>query len=223
MLNSLFNVSRFFALLVTIASLTACSNIEFEGERPLISIGNVTAATGYPILIRKSRTYMLADQAKIYLGDIIETDQVSKIAIQMTDKTQFSLGSNSHFVLHTYEYSPNLRKARAKVSITSGSLRTTTSDIKSNWKAQFEIKTPLAIINVDSADFWCGYVFGENQSRLDVTLIKGTSIITTNIHGSAEVIQPGFGTTVIGRSAPQPSQPWSKQKTTRALAHTTLQ
>ncbi len=223
MLSSLFNVSKFFLLSVAVAASTACRNIEFQGEKSLISIGNVTATTGYPKVIRKSRTYMLAGQAKIYQGDIIETDLVSKIAIQMTDKTNFSLGSNSHFILHTYEYSSNLRRAMAKVSITSGSLRTSTANAIGDGKAQFEIKTPLAVINVDSADFWCGYVFGEHQNRLDVTLIEGASIITTNVHGSAELTEPGAGTTVIGGSAPQPSQSWSIQKTNRALSHTELQ
>ena len=216
------DICHFFIFLICSAALTACNTTRIDSNITPTTIGVVTASTGYPKVIRKSRTYILASQAKIYQGDIIETDETSKVVIQMTDETNFSLGPNSHFVMHTFDYSPKKNTAVVKMSFTSGSLRTRTPDLTKSRKKTFEIKTPLAVINVLGADFWSGYLFGENQNTLDVAMINGTGIIATNNHGSVDIVEQGYGTTVIGRSAPQAAKRWSEKKIRHALSNTTF-
>ncbi|HIG42757.1 MAG: FecR family protein [bacterium] len=222
LVKSQVNIFRFSFFLICSVALTACTTTQVQKNTTPTTIGVVTASTGYPKVIRKSSTYILASQAKIYQGDIIETDATSKVLIQMTDETSFSLGPNSHFVLHTYDYSPKKNTAIVKMSFTSGSLRTKTSNLAEPRKRTFEIKTPLAVISVLAADFWSGYLFGENQNTLDVAMITGAGIIATNDHGSVGIVEQGYGTTVIGRSALQTAKRWSRQKTRRALSNTTL-
>lgn len=207
-------------VLTPLLLLTAgCEVQPTEGASP-ISIGIVTRSAGYPEVTRKNRTYILAAQSRIYPDDIIRTDKNSRLLITMNDDTTFALAPNTHFVIHRYNYAEKLNAPIAEMSFTSGAVRTRTARIMEASRPRFEIRTPLAVVGVRGTDFWSGYLFGNNT--LDVAMITGKGIYVENEHGSVDLFQDGWGTTVIGGSAPQPPKAWSNQKVNRALTETNL-
>tara|TARA_R110002072_G_scaffold89232_4_gene199890 strand:- start:13030 stop:13713 length:684 start_codon:yes stop_codon:yes gene_type:complete len=202
-------------LLLLLASCESQPNAE-----PLTVIGIVAKSSGYPEVTRKNRTYILAAQSRIYAEDILRTDKDSRLILNMRDDSTFALGPNSHFVLHRYDIDASLSAPVAQMSLTSGSVRTKTARIMSATRPRFEIRTPLAVIGVRGTDFWSGYLFGNNT--LDVAMVSGKGVYVQNQHGSVELTMDGWGTTVIGDSAPQPPKVWPSQKINRALGETTL-
>jgi hypothetical protein len=180
----------------------------------------VTRLVGYPEVTRQQRTYILANQSRIYPEDSLRTDKDSRLLITMNDQTTFALGPNSDLVLHQYDYSENLAAPVAQMSFTRGAIRTRTARIMTTGQPRFEIRTPTAVIGVRGTDFWSGFLFGDND--LDVAMVSGKGIYVENELGSVELVTDGWGTTVIGSSAPQPPKIWSSLKINRALTETNL-
>jgi hypothetical protein len=183
-------------------------------------IGIVTRLQGYPEVTRKERTYILANQSRIYPEDSIRTNKDSRLLITMNDQTTFALGPNSALVLHRYDYGENLTAPIAQMSFTRGAIRIRTGRIMKANQPKFEIRTPLAVIGVRGTDFWSGYLFGDNT--LDVAMVSGKGIYVENEIGSIDLTTDGWGTTVTADSAPQPPKLWSSLKINRALTETNL-
>lgn len=186
-----------------------------EAARSENSIGIVVQSSGFPTVIRKNRNYMLASQSRIYQGDIVETDGDSMIKIKMNDGSTFILGHDTHFVIHYYKYESNLKSLIARISFTSGALLTSTVKDTLAHKTRFEITTPLAVIAVQSAEFWSGFTFGRN--RLDTLMLSGTKVVIQNDHGSIEIKNNKSGAAVIGNSAPKAAEIWPNRKLDEAL------
>ena len=193
--------------------LTACSTADSQPFSA--SVGIITTSVGFPRVVRKNQMYILAPQARIYQGDVIETDSSSAIKVDMIDDTTFDLGPASHFVLHSYPYSVNGKSNTARMSLTSGSLRTSTVNTATSRRTSFEIKTRLATIEIENADCWSGYIPGANT--LDVVMLEGSKIKLRNGHGSIQITTAGYGTTVFGDSAPQSPQQWPQSKLDRSI------
>jgi hypothetical protein len=207
-------------LLVPLLLLIAGCETQTTGGVSPNSIGIVTRSVGYPEVLRKQRTYILASQSRLYAEDVIQTDKNSRLKITMNDGTTFALGPNSDFVIHRYEYDVQLNTPVAQMTFTRGSVRTKTAKIMEATEPKFEIRTPLAVIGVRGTDFWSGFLFG--KKTLDVAMIKGKGIYVENELGSVDLYQDGWGTTVIDGSAPQAPKPWSNQKVNRTLTETNL-
>ena len=206
-----------FVFLALSTALTACVT-PAKAPLPPIPVGVITDSIGLPTVIRKNQPYILGAQAKIYESDIIETDKDSSVKIRMIDESTFTLGPNSHFVIHNYQLTQGSNASNARMSFTSGSLRTKSANITQTRRARFEIRTPLATVEVLGRDFWIGYLFGENT--LDVVLIDGPGIDIENDSGSVSINQFGFGTTVTGDSAPRMPSAWLQSKIELALSET---
>lgn len=58
----------------------------------------MTRLVGYPEVTRQQRTYILANQSRIYPEDSLRTDKDSRLLITMNDQTTFALGPNSDLV-----------------------------------------------------------------------------------------------------------------------------
>ena len=178
-------------------------------------IGIVVQSSGYPSVSRRNRSYMLSTQSNIYQGDIIETDEGSMMKIKMNDGSTFVLGHNTHFVIHYYKYESKLKSLIARISFTSGSLLTSTLEDTLAQKSRFEITTPLGVIGAQAAEFWSGFTFGQN--RLDTLMLKGSNVVISNDHGSAEIEENKYGTAIMGNSAPKKPEIWSNRKLDEAL------
>ncbi len=181
-------------------------------------IGQVTSADGYPEVIRKNRKYILDTQSKIYTDDVLNTDKRSKVLITMADGSTFALGPDTHFVLHRYDLKPDETVSEADMTITSGSLKANLTSTEP--RSGFEIRTPVAIINTTGGAFWSGFSFADNT--LDIAMLDGKRLVIRNSHGSTQLSENAWGTSVIGDSAPQPAKAWSKQKLAQALSETNL-
>ena len=161
---------------------------------------------------------MLSAQSRIYRGDIIETDEKSKLKIEMNDRSTFILGPNTHLVIHYYKYEARLKGLIARISFTSGSLHTTTVRNTLAHKTRFELTTPLGIVGAQGAEFWSGFTFGQN--RLDVVLLDGTKVYAKNSHGTVDITHAKHGTTIMGNSAPKAPESWPSRILTQALSTT---
>lgn len=210
-----------FVWLTLLSLLTGCETQTASGTLSQIEpIGIVTRIQGYPEVTRQKGTYILANQSRIYPDDSLRTDKDSRLLITMNDQTTFALGPNSDLVLHRYDYNENLAAPVAQMSFTRGALRTRTARIMNARQPRFEIRTPSAVIGVRGTDFWSGFLFGDND--LDVAMVSGKGIYVENELGSVDLVTDGWGTTVIGSSAPQPPKRWSSLKINRALTETNL-
>ena len=81
-------------------------------------------------------------------------------------------------------------------------------------KSRFKLTTPLGVVDGQNSVFLSTFIFGQNQ--LDVILNEGEAIYVENEHGSVDITVPGYGTTIIGSSAPKPAEFWPKRKLERA-------
>ncbi|MFN3238626.1 MAG: FecR domain-containing protein [Pseudomonadales bacterium] len=206
--------------LIAITSLAACQAELRPAANPPVVIGSVTHSSGYPEVIRKNRTYILAAQSKIYADDVLNTDEKSKVLITMKDGTTFRLGPDTHFVLHRYQITANNTVA-ANMTITSGSLQANLAATGDNkLPGNFELRTPLATVVGSSGEFWGGFSFTDNT--LDIALFSGEAMSIRNQHGETKLHSDAWGTSVIGDSAPQPARAWSNQKLAQALAETQI-
>lgn len=207
--------------LALLSLLSSCGVQTASSTASLIDpIGIVTRLEGYPEVTRKDRTYILANQSRIYPEDSIRTNNGSRLFITMNDQTTFALGPNTDLVLHRYDYRENLTTPVAQMSFTQGAIRTRTARIMKASQPRFEIRTPLAVIGVRGTDFWSGYLFGDNT--LDVAMVSGKGIYVENELGSVDLVTDGWGTTVTASTAPQPPKIWSGLKINRALTETNL-
>jgi len=200
-------------------SLAGCFSTKPVKNSPK-HIGTVVAVSGSPSIVRKNQSYIIDVRSLIYEGDIVNTDSSSKTRIEMIDDSVIRLGEGSHFVFHQYDYEPGASSAVARMTFTSGSMRIDTRMITEAKRPKFEIRTPLAIIGVRGTEFWGGFIFGDNT--LDVAMLSGKGIYVTNDHSTVEIGVAGFGTTVIGGTAPQPPYEWSSRKLDRAVEATAI-
>lgn len=183
-------------------------------------IGTVTNYSGFPSVSRDNRLYILANQSKIYEGDILKTDSSSRLHITMSGDAQYQLGPNTHFVFHQFPLMDKPSQDHAKMSFSSGSLTVKPSTRQYSRSTRFTINTPYATLSVRDAGFWAGFIFGNNM--LDTVLLDSSSMRVANEHGETVIENPNLGTTIIGHSAPHSPKPWDDKKINIALATTDL-
>lgn len=206
------------SFIISILSLAASCEVQptLSGSQQIL-VGIVTTSEGYPEVTRNNRQYMLARQSRIFQDDIIHTDRQSRLWIRLENGSMLSLGSDSHLVVHRYE--ANNEAPVTEMSFTSGSVRIQ-SPLPTPERQRIQLRTPLATVRTSGSDFWSGYTFGENT--LDITMLEGQPTEVENTHGTVQLLESGWGTTVIGDSAPQPPKSWPQRKTDQALMETDL-
>jgi hypothetical protein len=201
-------------------------------------IGVVTATSGFPAISRNSMNYIIGVQSKIYQGDIVDTDEYSRVHISLNDGTVLQLGGNSHLVLnrfsythgffyrHIYKYmignSSNSQDPapKANLTLTSGSLKTTASAAMQSWRASLLVRTPIAQVDIRGQDSWVG--LDATDSSLQVTMLHGRWVAVENSHGETRLNQSGMGVTVGASTAPQVARQWSDRQLTAALQGTAI-
>ena len=175
-------------------------------------IGIVTQSSGFPEVIRNNQNYILGVQSRIYSEDVLITDKRSKLLINMSDGATFKLGPMTHFALRRYDEDVTFA---ADLTMSSGSIQ-----VANHANRRLEIKTPIAELLTSGGEFWFGFGFSENT--LDIALLEGSGVTVSNQHGSTDLNETMWGTSVIGDSAPQPARTWSSQKKLEALEQTEL-
>jgi len=131
---------------------------------------------------------ILAQDTEIFQGDNIQTTERSFVIITFTDGAKMTVRPNSNFTVDHYDsQSPN---PQAKVTLHEGGVRTSSGDIAKQTPGSFQIKTPLATVNAQQADYSvrlcqtdCEKENSENEDKL-----KQTNAIETNQSVVARVV-----------------------------------
>lgn len=201
------HVNTHVVFILFVLLLAACTTQPPTDPR---HIGLVVTYSGMPSVIRNGKTYLLSNQSRIYSGDIVKTDEDSRLNIHMIDDTQIILGRESHFVFHVYKYEPRAFFPVAHMTFSAGSLRAMTENVTRAWFGKFEIQTPLAVVQPENADFWIEFAGSDNT--LGIAMIEGKEVRVSNDHGTARIRRNEFGTSVQAGSAPQKPRRWSARE-----------
>lgn len=207
------------SILLLCLALAGCQTPRDAFSEPTL-IGTVVATNGFPSVIRQNQSYIIDVQSRIYEGDIVRTNEMSRASIEMVDESVIDLGPDSHLIIHEYQLQDAETAPVARMTLASGSLKAEAHFDVDTRKPRFRIQTPLANIAVRGGSFWSGFIFGDNT--LDAAVLDGKGLLVSNEHGSVEISRHGEGTTVIGGTAPQPPTPWSQLKLDRAIEETVI-
>ncbi|MDD2725047.1 MAG: FecR domain-containing protein [Methylovulum sp.] len=94
---------------------------------------------------------ILGQDADIFQGDNIQTTERSFVIIAFNDGAKMTVRPNSSFTVDHYDsQSPH---PQATVTLHEGGVRTSSGDIAKQTPGNFQIKTPLATVNAQQADY----------------------------------------------------------------------
>jgi hypothetical protein len=159
------------------------------------AIGRITVSSGSSEIVRQTETIYVSAEEKVYLEDIIFTQEKTRAQINLLDDSSFTLGPNSHFVVNEFSFSEKTSADDKPVeslvaTIHKGVLRIITGLIGKNKNNQYDIKSALtSTIGIRGTDFTvrscidkatCGDLFGVSAAVQDggIGLKNQTSEIT---------------------------------------------
>jgi hypothetical protein len=132
------------ALAVVLASLLCV--LPLVAESP--AGGQITALI--PAAARNNRTLKLKEQ--VDWNDLVRTDRSGRARLNLRDGSILSLGSNSEFKL--VEHDPDIQQTLLELNF--GKMRSRVVAI-SQPGGRFEVRTPMAVIDVLGTDFYTQY------------------------------------------------------------------
>ncbi len=216
-ISTIFKHSAGMLGLMALISLQGClTRTVFEPDK----LGTVTHAIGFPSVSRNSQTYILDRESIIYRGDIVNTDENSRIQIGLADGTVLSLGSNSHLVLHTYRIKEGKPFASIVTAFTRGAIRITRQG--DDIDEAVVLTTPLATVWSKGQDVWAGYLLDDQSRSLDVSMLAGRQVRVSNRDGTSILNQAGYGIKVTTGAAPRGPRVWDTGVTEQALNSTAI-
>lgn len=165
------------ALAVVMAWLLAV--LPLMAETPA---GQITALI--PAAQRNNRTLKLKEQ--VDRNDLLRTDRSGRARLSLRDGSILSLGSNSEFKM--VEHNPGGQQTLLQLNF--GKIRSRVVAI-SQPGGRFEVRTPLAVINVLGTDFYTQYDAPSNTFR--VICYSGSVMISGvgRFEGKSETIHAG--------------------------------
>ena len=171
------------ALAVFLASLISVLPLMAEapgGEHP--SAGQITAVV--PAAERNNRALKLKEE--VGWNDLLRTDRAGRARLSLRDGSILSLGSNSE--LKVVEHDP--AGQRTLVQLNFGKVRSRVVAINRSG-GHFEVRTPVAVINVLGTDFFSQYDAPSNTFR--VICYSGTVKISGvgKFEGKSETVGAG--------------------------------
>ncbi len=199
------------ACVATVFLATGCTDLDQEIR--FIKTANVLSSTGYPTVNRVGRSYILAPQSVLYLNDVITTDAVATVALQLTGGSRIELGNNSSLLFSGL--SDEATPPGIGFTLTRGSLML--SGNKSGAR-NYEIATSMALIETGSEHFWLGY--SAARDSIDIVSLGVEPVLIKNGDGSVLLTAPYEATTIIGASAPQAIKKWAPEKFSETLGNT---
>ena len=143
------------------------------------SIGQITAVSGTASIERNQAQIMAKAGLKIEEKDIIHTGAKTQVQIIFNDKTTVTLGSNTNFIVNTYEFSDSAN-SKAEFQLTKGFLKSVSGKIGKLAPERFKIKTKTATIGIRGTTFTI--VTNDKFTRL--ATFKGATYLTDNATGA---------------------------------------
>lgn len=185
-------------LLLVLLSLTACSLYE-----PYVvqtsPIGKVTAASGYPEVMRNARPYMLDEQSLLFLGDILTTDEQSLVQVSLDTGVVIETGTRTQL-----RFGETGEEHRLTLTAGSAEIYDTQS------VNEFQITTNFARIVSNSGHVWVGYLTSGNG--IEVVSLSDAPVTVSNDDGSVVLTAPMQVTSLRPAAAPQQAGYWSAQR-----------
>lgn len=171
-----------------------------RGEEEAAAAGYVSAVQGEVYAVNGvGVTRSLKIKDSVALEDYIITEEKGRVQIIFQDNTVVALGEKTRLKLTDYSWSKDHRKGKFNVTVTEGLFRIIGGMITKSNPEAFVAKTPAASIGIRGS----GYAGKISGKKLEVFLVSGKGIDVTNSRGTAALLQPGMGTTVIdARTAP---------------------
>ena len=181
------------------------------------SAGDITRITGDGIAQAKSADGVVRTLAKgdaVYSGDAISTGKDTTLDILFADKSRFSVGQRSVFVVDKFVYNQNGEGDSFHTHILKGLFRFVSGLIAKSQSRDMTVGVSVATIGIRGT-----HVEGEVSERQEkdgvmvdasakVVLLepeeegKQTSIIVSNEFGSVVVDKPGYGTEIPDEKSP---------------------
>jgi len=193
-----------FVIVVALITASVSANTD-EG------VGRVTRIQKSAVAIQDAMPRALNVGTEIFKGDVISTGIGARLEVTLNDKSTFTLGERTHFVVEEFlagnaDNNIVLRMLQGAFSATSGELMKTAN-------ASMTIETPAATIGIRGTTVWGGNIDG----AFNVALISGKGAYVKTPKGFVELDKPGQGTTIDTRLE-RPAKPvnWPQAKLKKA-------
>ena len=186
------------ALAVVLASLVAVLPVMAEAPAEHAVVGQITALI--PAAQRNDKTLKIKEE--VQWNDLLRTDRAGRARLNLRDGSILSLGSYSE--VKVVEHDP--AGQQTLVQLNFGKMRSRVVSIIRPG-GHFEVRTPMAVINVLGTDFFTEYDAPSNAFR--VICYSGTVKVSGvgKFDGKSETIHAGqmleVGASAFG--APQPT------------------
>jgi len=185
------------ALALVLASLVSVLPLMAEAPAEHPTAGQITAVV--PAAERNNRALKLKQE--VGWNDLLRTDRSGRARLSLRDGSILSLGSNSE--LKVVEHDPTGQQTLVQLNF--GKVRSRVVAINQSG-GRFEVRTPLAVINVLGTDFFTQYDAPSNTFR--VICYSGTVKISGvgKFEGKSETIRAGqmleVGSSSFGTAQP---------------------
>lgn len=209
-----------FLLITCLFPRLSCAIQEDHAATPANGSGYVQALIGEVYRISEGGvTEALHVKDPINPGDVIVTEEKSRIQIVFRDSTVVTFGENSRVRLQSYDWQEKDKNGNFHLSIKEGIFRIIGGKLTKHSPKNFTTDTPSASIGIRGSSY-AGSVAGD---RLRVFLYSGIGIDVTNAKGSVPLLAKGLGTDVADwLTAPTLARQFSQQEMDELLQPTSF-
>lgn len=167
--------------------------------------GTVTAFEGQVEVTRESKTVPVSVNAAIHLGDVIETEENSRIQIIFNDKTELTLADNMKMTIDEYVFDPDA-ESNIKLSVLRGTFAFASGLIKND---NVKIDVPHGTIGIRGTKF----LAGELEDTYGIFVEKG-AVHVENKAGEVIVGEEEGTKLSDANTAPTPPKVWGEKNRT---------
>lgn len=185
----------------------------FSIAEPLQMIGQVVTSKGECSATNATKKRSLVVDDEVYFQDLQQTAPGARLASQLADGSELTLGENASLRIDQFVYTPGSKGGRLNLNVLKGSFQFVGGKLDADNKAEVTIGTRVATLGISGTRVWGGMIDG----AYGVLVMEGR-VTVTNKAGQV-VLGPGQGTMIKGPgSAPGAVKSWPQQKIDRALA-----
>lgn len=161
------------------------------------AIGEIKEISGNATVTRGGQTIQLQEGTPVQQGDQLRTGAGSKVTVQFSDGTTFSLDANARMVLDRMVFDPATKQGNSLFSVLQGAFVFVSGDIAKTDPSQMLVRTPVATIGIRGTGVG-GEVRGEGFVN-SFTILTGVIIL---INGVATMVldEAGASVQVTGNS-----------------------
>ncbi len=172
---------------------------------PQSNVGRVTAKRGSAFAEAGTETRNLSEAGPVYLDEVLRTENESRVAILLGEKTRVRLGANAKLRIDQF-----VINSGGKLELGSGALEIDAAPNSS--PRGLTVASPFALIAVRGTRFFAGT---EPDGRFGVFVDEGA--VSVSASGKTVTVSTGMGTT-IAKAGEAPSDPaaWGAPRIERA-------